>query len=146
MLATLNNCHAMFASNHKVILYLAMMHNTTQIRVHNRWRNTTCLQFVVYGSLILDGLPSSCKQRFQFISSIAHGGTSTFFHNMGYHILEQFDKTILWYNLMKTIPWNNLMKLYVLFKLMENVHLNCPLFLCNGSWCWVGRPRHRRPS
>ena len=29
-------------------------------------------------------------------SSIIHGGTSAFFHNMGYHILEQFYKTILW--------------------------------------------------
>ena len=44
MLATLNNCHAIFASNHKVVLYLAMTHSAMQTRVHNRWRNTTWTQ------------------------------------------------------------------------------------------------------
>ena len=34
----LNNCHAVFAWNHKVVLYLAMTHSAMQTRVHNRWR------------------------------------------------------------------------------------------------------------
>ena len=36
MLATLNNCLAIFASNHKVVFYLAMTHSAIQRRVHNR--------------------------------------------------------------------------------------------------------------
>ena len=36
-----------------------------------------CLQFVVYASLILDKLPFSCKQKFQFISIAPDKGTVT---------------------------------------------------------------------
>ena len=35
MLATLNNCLAIFDSNHKVVLYFAMTHNAIQTRAHN---------------------------------------------------------------------------------------------------------------
>ena len=44
MLVTLNNCHAIFASNHKLVLYLAMTQSVMQTRVHNRWRNTAWVQ------------------------------------------------------------------------------------------------------